>query len=117
MAKKNKKYPNPAFFKAKDNMDLKAQLENLKEVGGIIAGMAKEADYKAFFRRQWECIKDDGRRVAREVKDICTMTCADRKDLLLNGDGVDALWERGGDPSTGEWSERAGDRCLNRTRL
>ena len=54
MAKKNKKYPNPAFFKAKDNMDLKAQLDNLKEVGGIIAGMAKEADYKAFFRRQWE---------------------------------------------------------------
>ena len=86
MAKKNKKYPNPAFFKAKDNMDLKAQLENLKEVGGIIAGMAKEADYKAFFRRQWECIKDDGRRVAREVKDICTMTCAERKDLLLNGE-------------------------------
>ena len=86
MAKKNKKYPNPAFFKAKDNMDLKAQLENLKEVGGIIAGMAREADYKAFFRRQWECIKDDGRRVAREVKDICTMTCEERKDLLLNGE-------------------------------
>ena len=86
MAKKNKKYPNPAFFKAKDNMDLKAQLDNLKEVGGIIAGMAKEADYKAFFRRQWECIKDDGRRVAREVKDICTMTCTERKDLLLNGE-------------------------------
>ena len=33
------------------------------------------------------------------------------------GDGVDALWERGGDPSTGEWSERAGDRHLDRTRL
>ena len=38
-------------------------------------------------------------------------------DLLLNGDGVDALWERSGDPSTGEWGERAGDRRLHRTRL
>ena len=36
---------------------------------------------------------------------------------LTWGDGVDALWERGGDPSTGEWSERAGDRRLDRTRL
>ena len=36
---------------------------------------------------------------------------------LTWGDGVDALWERSGDPSTGEWSERAGDRRLDRTRL
>ena len=36
---------------------------------------------------------------------------------LSRGDCVNALWERGGDPSTGEWSERAGDRRLDRTRL
>ena len=40
------KYPNPSFFRARDNMDWKAQGENLKEIGTIIGGMIKEADWK-----------------------------------------------------------------------
>ena len=32
---KTPKYPNPAFFRAKNNMDWKAQGENLKEVFDI----------------------------------------------------------------------------------
>lgn len=42
------KYPNPKFFKAKDNMDWAAQAENLKLVGGIFWDMFKETDWKKF---------------------------------------------------------------------
>ena len=42
MAKNKVKFPNPAFFRAKDNMDWKKQGENLLEVGGIIVDMFKE---------------------------------------------------------------------------
>ena len=36
MAKKEKiQFPNPEFWKAKDNINWKAQAENLKVVGGI----------------------------------------------------------------------------------
>ena len=38
---KTPKYPNPEFFKVKDNMNLKAQAENLKLVGGIFWDMLK----------------------------------------------------------------------------
>ena len=34
MAEK-KKFPNPQFFRARNNMDLKKQAENLKEVGAL----------------------------------------------------------------------------------
>lgn len=44
------KYPNPKFFKAKDNMDWAAQAENLKLVGGIFWDMFKETDWKSSVR-------------------------------------------------------------------
>ena len=46
--KKSQKYPNPAFFRAKDNINWKAQGKNLMEVVGIATEMIKEADHKAF---------------------------------------------------------------------
>ena len=37
MAKKEKiQYPNPEFFRCKDEINWKAQWENLKEVGAIM---------------------------------------------------------------------------------
>ena len=39
------KFPNPKFFRAKDNVDWKAQGRNLQEVGGIIWDMLKETDW------------------------------------------------------------------------
>ena len=47
-----KKFPNPAFFRAKNNMDLKKQAENLKEVGTIALELIKETDWKAFGQKQ-----------------------------------------------------------------
>ena len=42
MAKKKIQYPNPDFWKDRDNMNLGLQVENLKEVGGIFWDMLKE---------------------------------------------------------------------------
>ena len=41
---KTPKYPDPKFWKAKDNIDWKAQWENLKVCGGIFYEMLKETD-------------------------------------------------------------------------
>ena len=42
------KYPNPAFWRAKDNMDFKAQGQNLMEVGKIIFEIdGQQIDVKA----------------------------------------------------------------------
>lgn len=49
------KYPNPKFFKAKDNMDWAAQGKNLKEVGGIFWDMFKATDWKSSVRAGRAC--------------------------------------------------------------
>ena len=41
-------YPNPKFFRAKDDIDWKKQGENLKEVLGIFGDMLKETDWQNF---------------------------------------------------------------------
>ena len=80
------KYPNPAFFRAKDNMDWKKQGENLKEVGTIIWDMLKETDWKKFGSARVRDIKDDGRRIAEEFRAVMAMTPEERMDLLKNGE-------------------------------
>ena len=47
-----KKFPNPAFFRARTEMDWKAQAANLKEVGSIALELIKETDWKAFGKKQ-----------------------------------------------------------------
>ena len=44
MAKNKIVYPDPKFFRAKDDINWKAQGENLKEVLGIFGQMLKETD-------------------------------------------------------------------------
>ena len=80
------KYPNPAFFRTKDNMDWKKQGENLKEIGSIILDMLKETDWKKFGSDRLNDIKDDGRRIAEEFQAVKAMTPAERLDLLKNGE-------------------------------
>ena len=80
------RYPNPSFFRAKDNMDWKKQGENLKEVGSIILDMLKETDWKKFGNDRLNDIKDDGRRIAEEFQAVKAMTPAERMDLLKNGE-------------------------------
>ena len=86
MSRTKIKYPNPAFFRAKDNMDWKKQGENLLEVGSIIVDMFKETDWKKYGNDRLNDLKDDGRRIAEEFKAVMAMSPEERKDLLINGE-------------------------------
>jgi len=83
---KTPKYPNPAFFRTKNNMDWKAQGENLKEVFDIAKDMLLATDWKAFGARQKQGWIDFGKRVAEEAAEIAAMSCAERRELLLKGE-------------------------------
>ena len=70
MAKKEKiQYPNPEFFRCKDEINWKAQWENLKEVGAIAWDMLKATDWKKFGLDRVEDAKADGKRVKEEGLD------------------------------------------------
>ena len=81
------KFPNPKFFRAKDNVDWKAQGRNLQEVGGIIWDMLKETDWKAFAAKQKANVQDNVRRVVREAKTIAAMTPAERQQRRAEQEG------------------------------
>lgn len=83
---KTKKYPNPAFFRAKDNMNWSDQAKNLKEIGGIVLEMAKEADYKAFFDKQKRDTLAGIERVKSEFEVFKNMSNEERLDVLLHGE-------------------------------
>ena len=83
---KTPKFPNPAFWRCKDEMDWKAQGENLKEVLGICKDMLAETDWKEVLRSHKQGWADFGRRVAEEAKEIAAMSAAEKKDLLLHGE-------------------------------
>ena len=80
------KYPNPAIWRHKDNVDWKAQGENLKEVASIAVDLFKETDWSAFKARQLSNLKDTGARLVGEAKAIAGMSNAERWDLLVNGE-------------------------------
>ena len=99
MAEK-KKFPNPQFFRARNNMDWKKQAENLKEFGSIALDLLKETDWKAFAAKQKDHLLDNVARVTREAKTIAAMTGAERMDLLKNGEKHLGTLYRKGDMAT-----------------
>ena len=104
MAKKPK-YPNPAFFHAKDNIDWKAQGENLKEVFEICKQLAAEADMKAYADRQKNKLIDLGKRSAEEFNDFMALSKEEKLDRILNGERKLGRRYRSGDmaPVRREW--------------
>lgn len=80
------KYPDPKFFRLPDDMDLKAQLANLKEVGGIAAELLKETDWKAFGQKQVKNVRDFGKRAAMEAKLFGDLTPREKLDVVVNGE-------------------------------
>ena len=68
------KYPDPKFFRMKDHIDWKAQLENLKEVGGIVGGMLKETDWKGVAKAMGNEWKAFGKRAKMEAGLFAKMT-------------------------------------------
>ena len=94
------KYPNPAFWKAKDNMKLGDQVKNLKEVGAIVVDMLKETDFKAFGKTQLRKIKADGERVKEEYKAFMALDTANKVDRIINGERSLGRLYRSGDMAT-----------------
>ena len=87
MAKKEKiQYPNPEFFRCKDEINWKAQWENLKEVGTIAWDMLKATDWKQFGLDRIEDAKADGKRVKEEFDAFMALDAENKKDVILNGE-------------------------------
>ncbi len=87
MAKKEKiQYPNPEFWRAKDEMNWDKQKENLLEVGGIFWDMLKATDWKAFGQGWVNTLKADGERIKGEYADFMALDSEGKKDRILNGE-------------------------------
>ena len=104
-AKGKAKYPNPSFWRYRDNIDWKAQGKNLMEVVGICTEMFKEADHKAFWKLQADRCKDDLKRCALEIKQATEMSPAELKEIFLYGEKTLGKLYRKGDmvPVRREW--------------
>ena len=87
MAKKEKLvYPNPKFWKAKDNMDWKKQGANLAEVGGIAWELLKATDWKQFGQDRVNDVKADIARAKEEYADFMALDKAEKWDRVVNGE-------------------------------
>ena len=87
MAKKEKiQYPNPEFFRCKDEINWKAQWENLKEVGAIAWDMLKATDWKQFGLDRVEDAKADGKRIKEEFEAFMALDAENKKDVILHGE-------------------------------
>ena len=87
MAKKEKiQYPNPEFFRCKDEINWKAQWENLKEVGAIAWDMLKATDWKKFGLDRVEDEKADGKRIKEEFEAFMALDAENKKDVILHGE-------------------------------
>ena len=85
MAKKPQ-YPNPKFFKAKDNIDWKKQGENLMTCVKIFAEMFKETDWNKFFEGQKNNAIAFADRVKEEYAAFMALDAANKKDVFLIGE-------------------------------
>lgn len=83
---KTPKYPNPKFFKAKDNIDWKKQWENLKVCGGIFYEMFKETDWDAFKEGWKNTLKMDAERIKDEYNRFMALDQQGKLDAVLYGE-------------------------------
>ena len=83
---KTPKYPNPKFFKAKDNIDCKKQWENLKVCGGIFYDMLKETDWEAFKNGWKNTLKMDAERIKEEYHAFMALDQQGKLDAILYGE-------------------------------
>ena len=97
MAKKEKLvYPNPKFWKAKDNMDWKKQGENAAEFLGIAWELLKGTDWKKFGEDRVNDCKADWERAKGEYKDFMALDNAEKWDRVVNGErSLGRLYRKG----------------------
>ena len=79
-------YPNPKFFKMKDSMDYKLQLDNLKTFFGIAKDIWNETDWDHYKQHRIDIWKAYGKRVKDEYQTVKNMSAAEKLDLLLHGE-------------------------------
>ena len=80
------KYPNPQVWKYKDEINWKAQLENVKEIASICVDMAKEADWKAYGAHMKLFAKEEIDRMVDEWKTFKTYSTDEKIDIIVNGE-------------------------------
>ena len=89
-------YPNPRFWKAKDNIEWKKQGENLKEVLGIFGDMLKETDWQKFGQDTLAVLKADGERIKGEYRDFMALDKDEKIDRIVNGErSLGRLYRKG----------------------
>ena len=87
MAKKQKLvYPNPKFWAAKDEMNWKAQGENLKEFGAIAWDLIKATDWKKFGQERVADMKSDFARAKEEFEAFMASPKDEKIDAIINGE-------------------------------
>ena len=80
------KYIDPKFFRMKDQIDWKAQAENMKEIGGIVRELIKETDWKDVAGSISKDVKGTAKRLALEAKLLREMDGSQFLDFLKNGE-------------------------------
>ena len=83
---KTPKFPNPEFWKAKDNIDWKKQWENLKVCGGIFVEMFKETDWVKFAEGWKNTLKMDAARIKEEYQAFMALDQQGKLDAILHGE-------------------------------
>ena len=97
MAKAQKvQYPDPKFFKAKDNIEWKKQGENLKEVVGIFGKMLAGTDWQQYGKNCVAVLKSDVERVKGEYADFMALDNKEKVDRIVNGErSLGRLYRKG----------------------
>ena len=94
---KTPKFPNPAFFKAKDDINWAKQWENLKEFGTIAFDLIKETDWQEFGQGFVNGFKSDFERAKDEFNDFMALDDEGKIDRIVNGEkSLGRLYRKGG---------------------
>ena len=80
------KYIDPKNFRLKDEIDWKAQAENIKEIAGIVGEIAKETDWKDVAKSIGKDAKGFKKRLLHEADLLKNMSPDEIKDLVINGE-------------------------------
>ena len=80
------KYIDSKFWRMKDNINWKAQGENMKEIAGIVGELIKETDWKEVGKNYAADAKRFGKRIKYESELLKGMSKEEIIDFLKNGE-------------------------------
>ena len=80
------KYIDPKNFRLKDEINWKAQAENMKEIAGIVGDLIKETDWKDVANSMGKDAKGFTKRIKHEAELLKNMSPDEFKDFVINGE-------------------------------